>query len=149
MTKAILVTGALGQIGAELVPTLCRRFGTDSAVASDIRMPSGEGGIVSALELLDCTNLQQIQDVVRRHEVGTIYHLAALADEIRKHIPEFAIDYEVDPVRQAIADFWSRSIDDSAARREWDGAPKYDLAAMTRDMLEKLRPRLRSAVESA
>jgi nucleoside-diphosphate-sugar epimerase len=61
-----------------------------------------------------------------------------LAREIREHIPEFAIDYEVDPVRQAIADSWPRSIDDSAARAEWDWSPAYDLESMTRDMLEKL-----------
>ena len=69
-----------------------------------------------------------------------------LADEIRHHIPEFRIDYEVDPVRQAIADTWPRSIDDSAARYEWDWAPRYDLAAMTRDMLEKLGGRLKPAL---
>ena len=68
-----------------------------------------------------------------------------LAREIRKHIPEFAIDYEVDPVRQAIADSWPRSVDDTAARAEWDWAPAYDLESMTRDMLEKLGGRLRAA----
>jgi nucleoside-diphosphate-sugar epimerase len=61
-----------------------------------------------------------------------------LAAEIRTHIPEFVIDYEVDPVRQAIADSWPRSMDDSAARKEWGWAPEFDLAAMTRDMLDKL-----------
>jgi len=68
-----------------------------------------------------------------------------LADEIRVHIPDFAIDYDVDPVRQAIADSWPRSIDDSAARAEWDWAPTYDIAAMTSDMLEKIRVKLRAA----
>ena len=60
-----------------------------------------------------------------------------LAAEIKKHIPEFTIEYEPDS-RQAIADSWPRSIDDSAAREEWDWQPSYDLAAMTADMLEKL-----------
>ena len=60
-----------------------------------------------------------------------------LAEEIRKHIPDFTIDYEPDS-RQAIADSWPRTIDDSAAREEWGWMPSYDLAAMTRDMLEKL-----------
>ena len=60
-----------------------------------------------------------------------------LAAEIKKHIPEFECEYEPD-FRQAIADSWPCSIDDSAAREEWDWQPAYDLAAMTADMLEKL-----------
>ena len=68
-----------------------------------------------------------------------------LAIEIRKHIPEFVLDYEVDPIRQAIADSWPRSVDDSAARTEWGWSPAYDVAAMTRDMLEKLGTKLRPA----
>jgi len=68
-----------------------------------------------------------------------------LATEIRKHVPEFVIDYEVDPIRQAIADSWPRSVDDGAARAEWDWSPAYDVAAMTKDMLEKLGTKLRPA----
>ncbi|MEM1179584.1 MAG: L-threonine 3-dehydrogenase [Acidobacteriota bacterium] len=62
-----------------------------------------------------------------------------LADAIRVHIPEFKIDYDVDPVRQKIADSWPESLDDSAAREEWGWNPTYDLAAMVADMLENLR----------
>ncbi len=65
-----------------------------------------------------------------------------LADEIRRHLPDFAIDYEVDPLRQAIADSWPDSIDDRAAREEWSWKPRYGLEEMTRDMLEKLGERL-------
>lgn len=65
-----------------------------------------------------------------------------LAAEIRKHIPDFSISYEVDPVRQAIADSWPNSMDDSAAREEWDWAPQYGLSAMTDEMLTKLGERL-------
>jgi nucleoside-diphosphate-sugar epimerase len=65
-----------------------------------------------------------------------------LAAEIKKHIPEFEMTYDVDPVRQAIADSWPNSLDDSAARQEWGWNPKYDLAAMTKDMLEKLTVKL-------
>jgi len=65
-----------------------------------------------------------------------------LAQEIRKHIPDFELTYEVDPVRQAIADSWPNSLDDSCAREEWGWNPKYDLAAMTKDMLEKLAVKL-------
>jgi nucleoside-diphosphate-sugar epimerase len=63
-----------------------------------------------------------------------------LAAEIRKHIPSFECRYEPD-FRQAIADSWPASIDDSAAREEWGWNPGYDLAAMTVDMLAALNER--------
>lgn len=65
----------------------------------------------------------------------------SLAAAIREHVPEFEIDYEVDPVRQAIADSWPRRIDDTAAREEWGWKPEYDLEAMTADMIAQLRAR--------
>jgi nucleoside-diphosphate-sugar epimerase len=60
-----------------------------------------------------------------------------LAAEIRRHLPDFVCDFQPDQ-RQAIADSWPCSLDDSAARSEWGWAPDYDLARMTRDMLESL-----------
>ena len=73
------------------------------------------------------------------------YNLAAmsvtpeeLGAEIRKHVPEFKLDYAVDPVRQAIADSWPDSVDDTAAREDWGWAPDYNLAAATREMLERI-----------
>jgi nucleoside-diphosphate-sugar epimerase len=65
-----------------------------------------------------------------------------IAASIKKYIPEFEMDYDVDPVRQAIAESWPNSLDDSAAREDWGWNPKYDLDAMTKDMLEKLRVKL-------
>jgi nucleoside-diphosphate-sugar epimerase len=65
-----------------------------------------------------------------------------LAAEIRKHIPEFTTAYVPD-FRQAIADSWPESIDDSAAREEWGWKPDYDLAGMTADMLGVLQKRFR------
>lgn len=312
----ILVTGALGQIGSELVPALRDRFGPDSVVASDIRMPA-DATAWEPFEYVDCTVRRMVDEVVRNHGVGTIYHLASLlsataeekphlawdvnmgglyrvlevarqnrcavffpssigafgpstpkhhtpqetlqrpttmygvtkvagellcdyyhkrfgvdtrgvrypglisyvappgggttdyaveifyeairneryscflrpdtcldmmympdaikaavdlmaadsenlrhrnafnvtavnftpeqlAAEIRKHIPGFAIDYQVDPVRQEIADTWPDSLDDSAAREEWGWHPVYDLETMTRDMVENLTKKLKS-----
>jgi len=72
-----------------------------------------------------------------------------LAAEIRRHIPEFIIDYEIDPTRQAIADSWPLTIDDSAARREWGWRASYDLQAMVADMLKMLRLKLRQVPASA
>jgi nucleoside-diphosphate-sugar epimerase len=63
-----------------------------------------------------------------------------LAAEIKKYIPEFTCEYEPD-FRQEIADSWPNSLDDSAAREEWGWEPSYDLAAMTKDMLDVLSKR--------
>ena len=313
--RTMLITGALGQIGAELVPALRARYGAERVIASDIRVPP-LGAADGPFEVLDVTNFRQLQELARRHDVGTIFHLAALlsatseekphvawelnmgglykvlevarenrcalfypssiaafgpgtprvgtpqdtvqrpttiygvtkvagelladyyarrfgvdvrglrfpglishvappgggttdyavaifyealrhghyecflgpdtrldmmympdairailelmeaeparlvhrnafnlaavnftpaelATEIRRHLPEFRIDYDPDPVRQAIADSWPQSLDDSAARAEWGWRPEYDLAAMTADMIAKLRAKLR------
>jgi len=316
----ILVTGALGQIGSELVAALRAQFGAGQVVASDLRVPPA-GASDGPFEYVDCTHIREIDAVVRHHEIDTIYHLAALlsavgeerprvawdvnmgglyrvlevarqhrcrvffpssigafgpttprdhtpqdtiqrpttmygitkvagellcdyyctrfgldvrglrfpglisysappgggttdyaveifaqalrhrryscylradtvlpmmympdairamievmqaeaarlrhrnafniasmsfapaalAAEIAAHLPGFTVDYEVDPVRQAIADSWPRSLDDSAAREEWGWAPRYDLPAMTRDMLEQVGARLRGRDET-
>lgn len=65
-----------------------------------------------------------------------------LAASINKYIPEFILEYNVDTERQAIADSWPNTLDDTAAREEWGWNPKYDLDKMTRDMLKKLRIKL-------
>jgi nucleoside-diphosphate-sugar epimerase len=313
--RRILITGALGQIGSELLLALRAQHGAGQVVASDLRIVPSQRAGEGIYEHLDCTELQQILEVVRRHDIGTIYHLAALlsaiaeekphaawnlnmgglynvleaarqyrcqvffpssigafgpstprdhtpqttiqrpttmygvtkvagellcdyyadrfgvdarglrfpglisytappgggttdyaveifyqalryghyncflgpdtrldmmympdaiaaiiavmevpaerlrhrnaynvtamsitpaelAGEIRKHVPGFAIDYQVDPVRQAIADSWPRSLDDSAARQDWGFSPRFDLATMTADMLAMLREKL-------
>ncbi len=68
-----------------------------------------------------------------------------LAAAITQHMPEFTVTYDVDPVRQSIADSWPRSVDDSQARQDWGWQPDYDLQTMTADMLEKLTARTSSA----
>ena len=315
--RRILVTGALGQIGSELVPALRARYGAEQIVASDLRIIPQQLAAEGLYEHLDCTNLQHILEVMRRYDIGAVYHLAALlsavaeekphaawsinigglynvleaarqyrcqvffpssigafgpstprehtpqvtiqrpatmygvtkvagellcdyyasrfgidarglrlpglisyvappgggttdyaveifyqalryqhytcflaaqtrldmmympdairaviqlmeadaarlryrnaynvtamsitpaelAAEIRKHLPEFIIDYHVDPVRQSIADSWPRSLDASAARDDWGFAPQFDLAAMTADMLTRLGAKMKA-----
>ena len=61
---------------------------------------------------------------------------------IRKYIPSLKLRYEIDPVRQHIADSWPDKMDDSCAREEWGWAPSYDLDAMTCDMLKHLKEKL-------
>eukprot|EP01089_Gocevia_fonbrunei_P017750 TRINITY_DN5848_c0_g1_i3.p1 TRINITY_DN5848_c0_g1~~TRINITY_DN5848_c0_g1_i3.p1 ORF type:complete len:217 (+),score=41.64 TRINITY_DN5848_c0_g1_i3:418-1068(+) len=76
------------------------------------------------------------------------YNLAAvsftpeqLAEEIKKHIPEFEISYTPD-FRQSIADSWPRSLDDSKAREDWGWSHNYDLPTMVKDMIHRLRIKL-------
>ena len=60
-------------------------------------------------------------------------------NKIREYVPDFQMDYELDPLRQKIADSWPDSLDDTCAREEWDWKPEFDLDAMTQDMLLNLR----------
>jgi nucleoside-diphosphate-sugar epimerase len=70
---------------------------------------------------------------------------ATLAAAIRKRIPEFTIEYNVDAMRQRIADSWPQRLDDTAARAEWGWSPQYDMEAMVDEMLTKLREKLGAA----
>lgn len=63
-------------------------------------------------------------------------------NEIRKHIPEFEMTYDVDPLKESIAESWPDLMDDTCAREEWGWRHEYDLPRMTADMLEKLKARM-------
>jgi nucleoside-diphosphate-sugar epimerase len=67
---------------------------------------------------------------------GMSFDPEILALEIKKHIPDFEMIYEVEPMKQAIANSWPNSMDDSAAREEWGWNPKWKLDNMTVDMLK-------------
>ena len=66
-----------------------------------------------------------------------------ICQAIKKHVPDFEMVYEIDPLKQSIADSWPDSLDDTCAREEWGWKPAYDLESMTVDMLEKLRAKLK------
>jgi nucleoside-diphosphate-sugar epimerase len=70
---------------------------------------------------------------------GISFTPTQLADEIEKTIPGFEISYAASDPRQAIADSWPKSIDDSYAQQDWGWKLEYDLAAMTEDMLKNLK----------
>jgi nucleoside-diphosphate-sugar epimerase len=85
---------------------------------------------------------------VEQVKLRTGYNLAGIsfdpkeiAAEVKRHIPDLIMDYAPDS-RQAIADSWPRSIDDSDARDHWGWTPKYDLRGMVDDMMINLRPLL-------
>jgi nucleoside-diphosphate-sugar epimerase len=101
--------------------------------------------IRATLELMDAP----AHAIGERHS----YNLAALsftpaqlANAISHHVPGFTVDYVPD-YRQAIANSWPQSIDDSVARGDWGWAPRFDLDAMVADMLAHLRPQVKATHE--
>ena len=113
-----------------------------SFLAADTALPMMymPDAIRATLELMEAP----ADAVCERHSynlAGISFTPAEIGAAIARRLPRFALDFEPD-FRQAIADSWPRSIDDSAARRDWGWRPAYDLQAMTDDMLENLRPLL-------
>jgi nucleoside-diphosphate-sugar epimerase len=93
------------------------------------------------------TLMEADHDKLRFHNAYNVSAMSfcpeIIAASIRKHIPDFIIDYEIDPIRQCIADSWPDSMDDSAARQDWGWSPEYDLEMMSQDMITVLRERFR------
>ena len=101
-------------------------------------MPDALQAIVDLMET-DASN------VVHRNAFNVTamsFEPSEIAAEIKKHIPSFEIDYDVDPVRQEIADSWPNSIDTSVAEAEWGFKATYTLESMVADMLEKIREKV-------
>ncbi|RYY97181.1 MAG: NAD-dependent epimerase/dehydratase family protein [Chitinophagaceae bacterium] len=93
--------------------------------------------IRATIELMEAP-VEQIRTRTSYNLSGMSFSPKEIAAEIKKHIPQFEISYEPD-YRQAIADSWPQSIDDSVARSDWGWKPEYDLARMTADMLANLK----------
>ena len=88
------------------------------------------------------TDRSKLKNFSNFNFAGISFSCEELANEIKKHIPEFEIEYNPD-FRQEIANSWPRSIDDKEAKEQWDWKVEYDLAKMTQDMIKNLKMRLK------
>lgn len=96
-TGRILITGALGQIGTELSTTLAQIYGNDRIIVSDVREPSSdlEAGFFEQLDVLDLTRFREI---IEKHEVKIVYHLASLLSGTSEKNPALAWKLNIDPL---------------------------------------------------
>jgi nucleoside-diphosphate-sugar epimerase len=89
--KRILITGALGQIGSELITFLRKRYGNENVVASDIK-PLSEGIIKQEgpFEHIDCLDAQEIYSTIKKYKIDTVFHLAAILSANGEKNPQLA-----------------------------------------------------------
>lgn len=95
--RKILVTGALGQIGSELTVGLRKLYGDNNVVASSKSVKEEQRPLVESglFEIVDVTNGQQLADVVKKHKINTIIHLAAILSAVGEANPQLAWDVNV------------------------------------------------------
>ena len=90
--KKVLVMGALGQIGSELVVELQNRLGRNSVVGSDIRENEN---LDTAFEIHDCTDANKTLEIVKKYQIDTIFHLPALLSATAETYPQKAFDINI------------------------------------------------------
>jgi nucleoside-diphosphate-sugar epimerase len=108
-------------------------FLKEDTVLPMMYMPDCIKGTIDLME----TDISKLKHHCDFNMASMSFSAGELASEIKKHIPDFKVSYKPD-FRQKIADTWPKSIDDSAARKEWGWKPSYNISSMTKDMLEKL-----------
>lgn len=111
-----------------------------SFLSADTRLPMMymDDAIRATISLMDAP-AEQISIRSSYNLAGVSFTPTELAEQIKQHLPNFTITYAENDPRQAIANSWPQSIDDSQANEDWDWEPAYDLARMTAFMLENLK----------
>lgn len=97
--RKILVTGSSGQIGSELVPVLRQHYGTENVVACDIK-PLDEGS--GPFELADATNRETLESIIRKHHIGSIYHLVSILSAAGEKNPSLAWSVNIESLRNVL-----------------------------------------------
>jgi len=136
----ILVIGALGQIGAELVLRLRELFGDDNVIASDVKSPEGTLLAGGLFEKLDVMNPDQLAKIINKHKIETVYHLAALLSATAERNPKFGwqlnmdgLFHVLDLAREGIIKkiFWPSSIAVFGPSTPLDNTPQHTIIEPT------------------
>lgn len=98
----ILVTGALGQIGSELVPALRAEFGSDNVIASDIKAASPEFKTAGPFELADATEKTELEALIIKYKINTIYHLVGVISAVGEANPDLAWRVNMDSLKNIL-----------------------------------------------
>ncbi|XP_028406359.1 L-threonine 3-dehydrogenase, mitochondrial-like [Dendronephthya gigantea] len=91
------------------------------------------------LELLECPEEKLKRRIYNMQ--GISFTPQELVESVQEVVPDLQVEYEVDPLRQSIADSWPDVLDDTNARNDWNWKPQYDLPKMTKTMLDILKPK--------
>ena len=136
MNEVILVVGASGQIGTELVVRLREMYGESNVIAADIIIPSYDVMEGGPFELLDILNKKQIHNVIEKHKVTQIYLLAALLSATAEHYPKAAWELNVTGLLNILSIcekhnikklFWPSSIAVFGPRTPKDNTPQVTI----------------------
>jgi nucleoside-diphosphate-sugar epimerase len=101
--KKIMITGALGQIGTELVVKCREIYGTDNVLATDIREPEADSPVNDGpFEILDVTDRDKMFELVKNFEADTLMHMAALLSATAEKNPMFAWDLNMGGLMNAL-----------------------------------------------
>lgn len=98
--QQILVTGANGQIGSDLVALLRKKFGNENVVGSDLKLPAQ--ATIGPHEIIDVTNLDQLKEVVSGYKINTIYHLASILSVTGEKHPDLAWKINLDGLKNVL-----------------------------------------------
>jgi nucleoside-diphosphate-sugar epimerase len=98
--RRVMVTGALGQIGSELIPRLQQLYGTQNVLATDIKEPSG--GYSGSYEQLDVLQVDELRNLVKGYDIDEVYHLAAILSATGEMRPDLAWNVNINGFRNVL-----------------------------------------------